>query len=246
MGSKLILDRQKSSNTVQAAGTEYEDKIARGMADMFGAEAEEAVHTLVKLAVAKLKRDTEAMVKADADHVNETADDSKIVGARDEKAANTRATLVELRSTVETVFGADYVRTLGFDADTPSDPTALLNLADVVLGNLDKTPPPATARIGMSADLSAFKAPLSNDHSALSSTLERASTDKRKTDKTLVAKQKATNQYDLTFSTTANLLSHMLKAAGEAELAKRVRPSTRRAGQTMEDAEGETPTKTAP
>jgi hypothetical protein len=48
-------------------------------------------------------------------------------------------------------------------------------------------------------------------------------------------------KYDLTFSTTANLLSNMLKAAGEAELAKRVRPSSRKPGQTIEDAQDETP-----
>jgi hypothetical protein len=37
------------------------------------------------------------------------------------------------------------------------------------------------------------------------------------------------------------LLSNLLKAAGEAELAKRVRPSSRKPGQTIEDAQDETP-----
>ena len=50
-------------------------------------------------------------------------------------------------------------------------------------------------------------------------------------------KQNAIETYDDTFSTTANLISHMLRAAGEDALAKRVRPSTRKPGQTVEEPE---------
>jgi hypothetical protein len=54
---------------------------------------------------------------------------------------------------------------------------------------------------------------------------------------TLVDTREAVEQYDRSFSTTANLIAHMLRAAGEEQLAKRVRPSTRKPGQTVEDSQ---------
>jgi hypothetical protein len=53
----------------------------------------------------------------------------------------------------------------------------------------------------------------------------------------LVEKREAMSAYDSGFSATADLISTLLKLAGEDELAKRVGPSVRRPGQTIEDAE---------
>ena len=238
MGSKMVLDRKKSADTVVSAGTGYADTMAAGMAAILGAEAEGAVRTLIRMATEKLKSDAETMVQADETHLNETADDSVLLVDRDEKAAAMRSVLVELREGAQAVYGSEFVRKLGFDGDTPSDPTAVQLLGSTVLKNIEGATgaPPAPVRTGMSMDLGAFKAPATDALSALDQALEAATADKRKSDQTLVEKQRSMAQYDLTFSTTANLLSHMLRAAGEKELAAKVRPSTRRPGQTIEDA----------
>jgi hypothetical protein len=235
----MVLDRQKSSATVVSAGTGYVDKMAAEMASIYGGEAEGAVRTLLDLAVEKLKGDTDSMVRADEAHLNETADDSAVLSERDEKAAVLRSVLVELRGGASAVYGADFVRKLGFKGETPSDPLALQTLGEQVLANLEgaATSPPAPARIGISMDLSAFKTPVTDALTPLGKALEGVAADKRDADQTLVAKQRAMEQYDLTFSTTANLISHMLRAAGETELAGKVRPSTRKPGQTIEDAQ---------
>jgi hypothetical protein len=47
-----------------------------------------------------------------------------------------------------------------------------------------------------------------------------------------VAKNKSVDDYDRGFSTTATLVSALLSAAGQRELARRFRPSTRRTGET--------------
>ena len=60
--------------------------------------------------------------------------------------------------------------------------------------------------------------------------------EERQAQATLEAKNKAIAVYDHAFSITASLVSTLLNAAGEKELAKRVRPSARRPGQTNEDA----------
>ena len=53
---------------------------------------------------------------------------------------------------------------------------------------------------------------------------------------TYVAKQRAFEEYDQTFLQVATYVSAMLAIGGEKELARRVRPSSRRPGQTDEVA----------
>ncbi len=241
MGSKMVLDRQKSSSTVQSAGNGYEDKMATGMADIFGAEAEPATRTLLKLSVFKLKSDTESMIRADDANLNETSDDSRLLTQRDEDSANVNAHLVDIREASETVYGPDFTRELGFEGDTPRDPVAVQRLGVLVLRNLGSgsTPPPKPIKVGLSMDLGAWKKPLATGLEELAHAIQAVSDDKRDADQTLVDKREAMGRYDRTFSTTANLISHMLRAAGEMELATRVRPSTRKPGQTIEDSKEE-------
>ena len=240
MGSKMVLDRQKSSSTVQSAGNGYEDKMAMGMADIFGPEAEPASRTLLKLSVFKLKSDTEAMIRADDANLNETSDDSKLVTERDEDSAIVNAHLVDIREASETVYGPDFTRELGFKDDTPRDPVAVQRLGALVLRNLGSTTTPEPVKVGLAMDLGAWKKPLATGLEELAHAIQAVSDDKRDADQTLVDKREAMGRYDRTFSTTANLISHMLRAAGEVELAKRVRPSTRKPGLTVEDSKEET------
>ncbi len=240
MGSKMVLDRQKSSSTVQSAGNGYEDKMATGMADIFGPEAAPATRTLLKLSVAKLRGDTEAMIRADDANLNETSDDSKLVTERDEDSAIVNAHLVDIREASETVYGPDFTRELGFKDDTPRDPVAVQRLGALVLRNLGSTTTPEPVKVGLAMDLGAWKKPLATGLEELAHAIQAVSDDKRDADQTLVDKREAMGRYDRTFSTTANLISHMLRAAGEVELATRVRPSTRKPGQTVEDSKEET------
>jgi hypothetical protein len=240
MGSKMVLDRKKSSESVQSAGTRFEDKMATSMVNIYGSEAEPATRTLIKLSVSRLKSDTDAMIRADDAHLKEISDDSKLIADRDEKSDAVRSDLVEIRDSAETVYGSDYVRGLGFEGSTPTDPVAVHSLATLVLDNLKTGKPPKPVKRGLSMDLGAWTSPLADKTGILGQALKTVSDDKRDADQTLVDKQRAMEKYDLTFSTTANLLSNMLKAAGEAELAKRVRPSSRKPGQTVEDAQDET------
>ena len=63
--------------------------------------------------------------------------------------------------------------------------------------------------------------------------------EKTKAVTTMVNKHESMEQYDRTFSAAANLISTLLKVSGESELARRVRPSTRKPGQTVEVAKDE-------
>ena len=68
--------------------------------------------------------------------------------------------------------------------------------------------------------------------------ISRTADEEKEANTTLNAKNKAIEAFDTTFSYAADMISTMLRAAGEKELAKKVRPSGRRTGQTAEIAEG--------
>jgi hypothetical protein len=56
----------------------------------------------------------------------------------------------------------------------------------------------------------------------------------READATLAAKNGALSAHDLVFAGVANVTSALLKAAGEKELAGKVRPSAKKPGRTAE------------
>ena len=236
MGSKMVLNRQKSSTAVQSAGQTYEGEMIESIVEIFGPEAGPAAKTLVNLAVEKLVADTNIMVKADDTHLNEAADDSEIADNLDDKKDAVRNILMEIREISTPGYGLDYVKKIGFDGPTPTDPLAVCRLGAQVLENLKKVEAPEPKRRGITLDLGQFTSPLADEVSKLDSLLATVSGEKTQAVATMVNKHESMKLYDRTFSATANLVSTLLKVAGENELARRVRPSTRKPGQTVEVA----------
>ena len=145
--------------------------------------------------------------------------------------------LVNTRSQLEVVCGSDYVARLGFSGKTPDDPVEVARLAKVTADNLSSLPPPASKLPGYTFDPAAWSAPLIEKSSALNDLVTQVATEEREAEATMMAKRDAIDEYDAAFSCTANIISALLQNAGEKELANRVRPSSRRTGQTNEVAE---------
>ncbi len=90
--------------------------------------------------------------------------------------------------------------------------------------------------------LSEWADKLSKTLGKLEESVAEVNNEVREAEATLSVKNDAIKDYDRAFSVTANLFSALLDAAGKKDLAKKVRPSTRRAGQTVEDAANPDPT----
>ncbi len=73
----------------------------------------------------------------------------------------------------------------------------------------------------------------------LDDSLDEVAKEEREAEATLVEKRASMDAYDRAFSLTANLAGTLLELAEETELARRVRPSQQRPGQTAADARGE-------
>jgi hypothetical protein len=238
-GSKMVVDRQKSSESVQAALNTFKGAMVSGIGSVLGADVVPAAELLLDRAALRLKETTAAMVKADDDHQKELSDDDEVLVQRDEKASEVYASLAEFREVGAAVYGEGYMRKLGFDGATPQDPTALERLTGQVLAGVATVAPPAPRREGLSLDAAGWTKPLSATRQALAEAISAVAREKREADTTLVAKNAAVADYDKVFPITATLVSSMLSFAGQKELARRVRPSTRRAGQTTENADSE-------
>ena len=239
MVSKMVTDRQKSSESVQAAGRTHRDLVARGFAELFGEEAGPAIRILFDLFVKRLARDTEAMIDADDANVKELADDPSGLARRDEAKANTYESMTDFREVGAAVYGREHMRLLGFDGPTPRDPVALERLAALILEAVVSTPPPPPRRSGLTLDSSQWTEPLTASLTDLSTALKNVADEKREAEATMVAKNDAIVGYDRTFVATATLIAAMLGFVDQKELAGRVRPSSRRPGQTAEVAENE-------
>jgi hypothetical protein len=239
MGSKMVVDKQKSAESVQAALETFKGAMVAGIGAVLGTEAEAAAGLLLDKAAVRLKESTDAMVAADDAHLKELSDDTDVLSLRDEKAADVYSNLVEFREIGAAVYGDPYMHRLGFDGNTPQDPTAVERLAGQVLSSVKEVAPPSPRRPGLSLDANDWTLPLTESRKALSEAISAAAREKREADATLVAKNAAMDNYDKVFSITATMVSSMLSFAGQKELARRVRPSSRRSGQTAESAEPE-------
>jgi hypothetical protein len=237
MSSKMVVDRQRSSESVAAAAETHESKMAKKVAVTFGDEdLEHAVGLLIDRAAATLGKSTKAMIAADDAHIGELAEDSDAREALEKTAATLHTDLVALRSATTSVLGSGYTRSLGFVGNTPDDPVAVERLGKLVAKNLTEVALPTGPLEGFTFDPKKWSIRLTGHLAPVAAARAALQREKRESETTLVAKQKAISSYDQTFSHTATLVSTFLAIAGETELARRVRPSTRKTGQTVEEA----------
>ena len=241
--SKMITDRVRSAGKVLAAGATHQAVVVSKLDSAYGAGAE-AGQLLTKV-MAALKSSSETMQAKDLLYLNELSDDAAPRANRDALSDTVHNQVINIRSFVGGNFTPELVAQLGFKGPTPVDPVAVLRLAQAVeaqLGQVDLSKPRLPlVQVNAQDLIDLIHAPAE----ALQKAIDQVFTEKREAEEALLNKRKATDKYDKTFSLAANLPSTLLQTAGEDELARRVRPSMARPGQTVEDA-GESSTSEFP
>ncbi len=239
MASRATILRQRSSEKVAAAGLTHGNLIGEAVAARYGEPVGAAAVTLVSAVVGDLQGKEKEMVRCDEAHEAELRDDPEVRAQRDSSCLQVVSRLVETREQLTTVCGAEYAAKLGFEGKIPVDPTTVLRLGQTVATNLAAVTPPASRLPGHTVDPELWRLPLAGSVSELEGLTAKVATEEREAEATLTAKYASIETYDRTFSLAANLVSTLLDLAGQKDLARRVRPSTRRAGQTAEDAPSE-------
>src|SRR5262249_17275666 len=147
--------------------------------------------------------------------------------------------LVELREVITGIYGAATASSI-FPGPTPQDPVVLSRFAGDVAGALQRVKFPASRVKGAKIDDADTADDITDQRTKLDGHLKDVARELREAQATLDAKNQGIAAYDESFAGWATTLTGLLRAAGKAELAAKVRPSSRRPGQTASDA-GEEP-----
>lgn len=234
MASKQVTDRQKGADAVLAIFDAQGGTLASAAGPVLGTDAQ-TVHTTLGLLQRALKNSRDAMVQADTAHETELADDPRAREARDEAAAKLSDKVIELRSVITGMYGAATSRAV-IVGQTPRDPVALERFVGEIVQNLGAVTWPAPRFAGAGLDAKAVAQDLSGAREALQAALTQVASEEREAQGSLSKKNQAIDEYDRGFTGVATTLAGLFTLAGEAELAEKVRPSTRRPGQTVSQA----------
>jgi hypothetical protein len=182
------------------------------------------------------------MVDADAAHEAELGDDEPVRRARDEAASSLSDEIVELREVLTGLCGAATASAV-FPGPTPEDPVVLSRFAREASTQLARIELPAPRIKSAKLDTAETASELQEHSARLDAQVEDVAREIREAQATLDAKNQALAACDELFGASATTLTGLLRHAGKADLAAKVRPSTRRPGQTAAGAEDKTPSE---
>ena len=240
MVAKQVTDREKSANAVVAAGqtqAEVTEVALNKLLKPHLAKGESLPDIgLVMILIARaIEAAKTRMVEADAAHEAELGDDAAIRQARDEAAGALSDKLVELREVIVGVYGGAAASAL-FSGPVPQDPVVLSRFAGEVATEMARVKLPAPRVKGAKLDPAETAADLRDLRATLDAAIKEVAKEVREAQATLDEKNRALGSYDELFVCGATTLTGLLRMAGKAELAAKVKPSTRRPGQTASDA----------
>jgi hypothetical protein len=241
--AKQVTDRQGATETVGSAAETHAERIAKAFEEMFGdcLEAKEKMPDIalaLKLVARKLRRTNKALVDASNAYDKELSDDAGPREARDEAAASLTAEVVGIRGTIESVFGAAILESLGIDGKTEVEPKAILAKAKRLVSEL-KEPGrkwPKPARKGVKLNPGEWVGDLEAWITTLEKALKDVARETREAQAASDAKERAMEANDDGFTRIARFVSGLFFLVRDDKLAKKVRPSARRPGTVLENA----------
>jgi hypothetical protein len=240
MAAKQVTDREKSANAVIAAGETQAEATGSAVSKLLKphlakGESMPDVGLIMILVARALEASKGKMVTADAAHEAELGDDEPVRSARDEAATALSDKLVELREVMVGVYGNATANAV-FPGPAPQDPVVLSRFAGEVATEIERVKLPAPRIKGAKLDPEETAADLRERRAKLDAQIKDVAKEVREAQATLDEKNRAMAGYDELFGGGATMMTGLLRLAGKTELAAKVKPSTRRPGQTASDA----------
>lgn len=238
MASKQVIDRERSSRAVVATLEQYADEAGQGAGaalDELLARGERKVDVavIVRLVGRMLTGTTASLVEADREHERELAGDSQAREQRDVAHRELYQLVVVVRNAVLANFGEVGAKTLGIGEPCPSDAQGTLSYAAGLVASLkerDATmPKPRTPNVRF--ERAALAIELSGKVDALSTSMAAVAREDSAAKGTQARKDAAMAAFDRAFRIATSVGTSLFLLAGMDEIADRIKPSTRRAGQ---------------
>ncbi len=236
MHSKMVADRQKLSESLEASAHTHAADVHQRANDVFSAVLAEGetvpdLEILQVLAGRLIARARTHMVAVDRVHLDEVVKDRSLRRQRDDAAAGLRRTILRIRDSFDGAYGRSRCEEiLGFGTRIPQDPMLLRQLAATGVEYLNapgfELPPMELEGINWSPELfaSQLQAPLE----ILEDAQAQLSREDRKSNKTIQLKNQAIGDFDDVSRRGAKFLEGLYTLVREDLLAARVRPSDRR------------------
>lgn len=240
MASKDVIKRNRSTQMVLAAGQEHSGRIREKIATQYGHVFALAVVTFLAALGKVLESITSQLVTSDEELYRERGEDTDARSERDEAVGHAKDRLVTLYEDVEYMYGAGTAGSLGLQQRPPDDPDELSRNLRAVVGKLNGWTPPRAPRFAeykWNAD--AWIADLTAAGEQVDAALKVVNAEKKQTDERLQIRNHHKEYHSRIFGFAATVTSQILNLIGDTELAGKVRPSTRRAGNTHAIAEEE-------
>lgn len=237
MPSKMVLDREKSTRSVVAAGEANADEIGAQMAAVLSPHLKKDEKMpdcalLVRLLDRALDGATGHMVTSNEAHEAEQRDDDPPRLGRDEGAVTVNTFLGNTRDAATSIYGAATAMALGIPSELPRDPNMILRLGRTVHGAIPDVKLPKPLIPGATMDLGAIAAQLKAHCDVLDGHLRDVAREERELQITQRTKDESIENNDHWFAGVARILSGFLYAIRKYTLAERVKPSRRRPGTT--------------
>lgn len=242
MASKLVASRSKSSTFVASAAKSHAENIQSAARDLLEPHLRkgEKLPDLAfygELVARALEASAKKMVDADDAHELELADDTAPRDARDKSVQELYSKLVETAEVITGLYGAGATRAVNLDGGTPREAALLVRHATTA-SKLLRSHDFGKSRVkGASVNGKTTADDLDELVEAVNANLGDVARETREAEATLVKKHAAMSAFDDVFARSATVISALLAFGGQAELAARVRPSTRRPGEAAGEEE---------
>lgn len=242
MASKQVARRGVAVRAVGAATRKFGAKLAESLIKTLLPVLQEGevmpdLELVTVLTARKLDQNYEKLVDANLKSELEAADDAEPRARRTDFEDRTRELLVSTRSTVQDLYGEVGLKAFKLEDPPPSGP-ALLQYADTVIVALGKRPvlpTPKTRAIVFHPEIVVEE--LRELDEGFRTGLNDVARERAELAQATVERAAALETNDAEFIQLATFVEALARAAGESELADRIRPSTREPGLLAEQPE---------
>ncbi len=235
---KAVTDRIRSCRAVLWAIETFGRRLIEILGESYGSLLEEgqAMPFEVQLVLFKKKLSLlcDRLVSTDRAYRDQKASESLVRGRRDKWVEEVNTDVVGLRQAFTGIYSDDKLAEFGFARRTPQLPAELVEQASHLVTRLDAPELDLTgSRYGdYQLDAPHLAAALVRSVGALRQADDELAQEERKTEVLMLAKDAALDEYNTGFLWIARTVESLCHLAGLEEVAKRVRPSSRRPGVT--------------
>lgn len=188
--------------------------------------------------VESLDRRASEVAHSDREVARERSEDDEARTGRDLAAGEVRSGLFLIRDAASSAFGAEILGTLGLSGRIPEQADALLAYARNTATKLPALAARSSSKAFVKLDVVAAAADLDQLADNLSNALTNVARDMRETQMAQAARNEAVERWRVHYLMVANLIEGLLRMAGFAHVADRVRPTRRRRAGEAEPEDG--------